>query len=287
MTGPPRLGPPERRFRGYALDLDGTVYLGDTLLPGAAQAIQAIRAGGGRVAFVTNKPLETAAAYADKLTRLGVPAIGEDVVTSLDALIHYLHAHHPGATVLTIAEPLVAHILDAAGFPATGDPGSADLVVVAFDRTFHYDKLLAAYRAVRHGAPIVATNPDPYCPTPDGGVPDCAAILAALETCTGTRAEAIVGKPSAHMAKAVLHRLEAAPHEAAVVGDRPDTDIAMARRHGMAGILVLNGTPLDEALPDPAAHPGMRPDYVVQGLHQLLPDPHEPEAHEPTAGSLG
>ena len=254
-------------FDGYALDLDGTVYLGDDLLPGAGEAIAALRAAGARIVFVTNKPLETAADYAAKLTRLGVPAEPQDVVTAVDALVRYLHAHHAGRAVLLIAEePVTARLRDE-GFPIA-DPEDADVVVVSFDRTFDYAKLHAAYRAVRQrGAAIVATNPDPYCPTPDGGLPDCAAMLAALEACTGARAEAIVGKPSEHMAAAFLDRLGVDPSRAAVVGDRLETDVAMGRHIGAAGILVLSGATSAEDLDDAE----IRPDHVVSGIHELAP----------------
>src|SRR5205823_499730 len=95
-------------------------------------------------------------------------------------LTGYLARQHAGAVVLTVAEPLVDEALAEAGFAVTTDPALADVVVVSFDRTFSYDKLQRAYRAVRlHGAALVATNPDPFCPTPDGGLPDCAAMLAA------------------------------------------------------------------------------------------------------------
>ena len=101
-------------------------------------------------------------------------------MTPLGVLTAYLADRHPGAAVLTVAEPLVDETLAAAGIAVTTDPAEAGVVVVSFDRTFSYAKLLSAYRAVRHfGAAIVATNPDPFCPTPDGGLPDCAAMLAA------------------------------------------------------------------------------------------------------------
>ena len=254
-------------FDGYALDLDGTVYLGDELLPGAGEAIAALRAAGARIVFVTNKPLETSADYAAKLTRLGVPAEPQDVVTAVDALVRYLHEHHDGRSMLLIAEPPVGDRLREEGFPIAAGPQDADVVVVSFDRTFDYAKLHAAYRAVRErGAAIVATNPDPYCPTPDGGLPDCAAMLAALEACTGARAEAIVGKPSEHMAVAFLDRLGVDPSRAAVVGDRLATDVAMGRHIGAAGILVLSGATRAEDV-DGAE---IRPDHVVSGIHELL-----------------
>jgi HAD superfamily hydrolase (TIGR01450 family) len=261
------LRPPERAYAGYIFDLDGTVYLGDALLPGAAEAIAAIRARGGLVVFATNKPLETAADYAAKLTRLGVPAAPADVVTALDSLVGYLRERHPTARLLPVAEPLVASTLAAHGWTVTHDPGAADVVVVSFDRTFAYDNLTAAFRAVRHhDATIVATNPDPYCPTPDGGLPDCAAMLAAIEACTGRRAEAVLGKPSKAMATTLLDRLAVAPADAAVVGDRLDTDIAMARAAGMAGVLVLTGA----TSPATLAVADIRPDYVLAGIHQLV-----------------
>jgi HAD superfamily hydrolase (TIGR01450 family) len=261
MTGLPM-------FDGYALDLDGTVYLGDDLLPGAGDAIAALRRAGARIVFVTNKPLETAADYAAKLTRLGVPADEADVVTAVDALVHYLRGHHPHAAVLLIAEEVVTRRLREEGFAVVADPRRATVVVVSFDRTFDYAKLHAAYRAVRQAnAVIVATNPDPYCPTPDGGLPDCAAMLAALEACTGARAEAVVGKPSEHMAAAFLDRLGVDPSRAAVVGDRLATDVAMGRHIGATGILVLGGA-TSAAEIDGAV---ISPDHVISGLHELVP----------------
>jgi HAD superfamily hydrolase (TIGR01450 family) len=254
-------------FEGYALDLDGTVYLDDRLLPGAAETVERLRALGAGVVFVTNKPLESAAAYAAKLTALGIPATAEDVVTALDSLVRYLCLEHPGARLLTIAEPLVDAVCARAGFEIVVDPESAEVVVVSFDRGFTYAKLLAAYRAVRRGAVIVATNPDPFCPTEDGGLPDCAAMLAAVEACTGRRAEAVTGKPSRHMGAALVERLGVSADRAAVVGDRLATDVAMGQSLGMAGILVLSGVTTMTDL----ATAERRPDFVIADLAQLLP----------------
>ena len=139
---------------------------------------------------------------------------------------------------------------------------------MAFDRTFSYAKLHAAFRAIReNGAVIVATNPDAYCPTPDGGLPDCAAMLAAIEACTGARAEAVVGKPSRFMAEAVLARLGVPAADVAVVGDRLTTDVVMGQSVGAAGILVLTGATSAAA----ASENGVKPDHVLDGISQLLP----------------
>ena len=230
-----------RLFGGYVFDLDGTLYLGESLIPGAARTVAWLREAGARIVFLTNNPTRLPADYAAKLTSLGIPAAREDVVSSTDALTRYLREHAAGARLLTIAEPLLEGLLASEGFEITVDPDEADVVVVAFDRTFDYRKLTAAYQAVRRGARIVATNPDPYCPTPDGGLPDCGAILAALEVATGARAEAVVGKPSEHMAAAISDRLHLPPDETVIVGDRLSTDVRMARHAGMHAALVLSG----------------------------------------------
>jgi NagD protein len=257
-----------RSYAGYALDLDGTVYLGDQLVPGAAETVRRLREDGARVVFITNKPLDTAEQYAAKLSALGIPAEADDVVTAVEALVDYLGERHRERRLLLVSEDVVAERLAREGFEIVEDPAQAEVVVVAFDRTFSYAKLHAAFRAVReNGAVIVATNPDAYCPTPEGGLPDCAAMLAAIEACTGARAEAVVGKPSRFMAEALLARLGVPASEVAVVGDRVTTDVVMAHSVGAAGILVLTGATSRAA----AAQNGVRPDYVLEGIHQLLP----------------
>jgi HAD superfamily hydrolase (TIGR01450 family) len=258
---------PQRVFGGYALDLDGTVYLGDELFDGVQETLATLRES-SRVVFVTNKPLETAESYAAKLTKLGVPTEGGDIVTPLDSLVQYLDDFHRGEGVLTVAEELVDGVLRDQGYEVVTDPLDAAVVVVSFDRTFTYAKLLAAYQAVTNGASIIATNPDPFCPTPEGGQPDCAAMLAAVEACTGVRAEAIVGKPSAHMGRAILARLGVAPEESVIVGDRLLTDIAMADELGMASVLVLSGV----TSPDDLTRSDVRPDFVIRSLRDVLPN---------------
>ena len=260
---------PTRLFGGYVFDLDGTLYLGDHLLPGAAETVAAIRKHGARVAFLTNKPLERPAAYAAKLRDLGIPAEAAEVVSSTDALLRYLREAAPGARILPIAEPLITELLHETGFAIVplDEPERADLVVVSWDRTFDYAKLLSAFRAVRHGARLVATNPDPFCPTPDGDLPDCAAMLAAIEASTGARAEAIVGKPSAHMAATLLERLALPADDTLLVGDRLLTDVRMAQEAGMVSALVLTGaTGPDDMLRSPVT-----PDYVLAGIAEILP----------------
>lgn len=256
------------RFDGFVFDLDGTVYLGEALLPGALETITTIRATGKKLAYLTNKPLDEPASYAEKLSSLGLATQPTDVVSSIDSLVSYMTDRHPGARVLPVTENLVSEILASQGFEILSLPmaASADVVVVSFDRTFDYSKLHAAYKAVQAGASIVATNPDRYCPTPDGGLPDCAAMLAAIEACTGARAEAVLGKPSAHMAEAVLSRLDLPPDRVLLVGDRHETDVVMAFNAGMRAALVLTGA--TTAHQASTARP--TPDLVLERLDELL-----------------
>lgn len=266
MPGEPP-GRVDRFFDGYVFDLDGTVYLGDALLPGARDAVAGVRAAGARTVFLTNKPLGRPADYAAKLTRLGIPATDRDVVSSTDALLRYLGLHARGARLYPVAEPLVWDLLAGAGWALTDDPARTDLVVASFDRTFGYAKLQIAVDAIRAGARLVATNPDAWCPVPGGGLPDCAAMLAAIEACTGARAEAIVGKPSAHMAATLLERLELDATRTLLVGDRLPTDMRMARDAGMVGALVLTGaTSRADALAGL-----LRPAFLLASLADLRP----------------
>ena len=256
------------RYAGFVFDLDGTVYLDDVVLPGAAEALAAVQELGAPHVFLTNKPLERSAFYAGLLRRLGISAADNQVVSSLDALVLYLGVSESGARILCVSEPLVIEVLREAGFVVVphSEAESAEVVVVSFDRTFDYAKLHAAYKAVNAGARIIATNPDRFCPSADGGLPDCAAMLAAVEACTGVTAEAIVGKPSRHMAAAVLDRLGLPAERVLVVGDRLATDIAMAAAAGMASALVLSG---DSQVDDLAASK-FKPGFLLDTIGGLL-----------------
>src|SRR2546428_8819879 len=181
--------------RGWLLDLDGTVYLGEALIPGAAEAIAALRADGRRVAFLSNRPLQTRAEYAAKLTRLGVPAAGEDVINSSLVLARHLARLDPGAPVFVIGEPPLVAELRAHGFDVRPDH-RVRWVVIAFDRTFDYAKLNTALQAVRQGARLIATNPDRTCPVEGGEIPDCAGMTAAVEAGTGTTVGGIGRQPA-------------------------------------------------------------------------------------------
>ena len=260
---------PQRLYAGYAFDLDGTVYLGDTLLPSAQHTIDTLRSAGRPIVFISNNPLRTRADYADKLTRLGIAAAPDDVINSSYVLVQYLRRATPGVNLFVIGESSIQTELREAGFTLTEQVDQIDIVVACFDRTFTYQKLQIAFDAIRAGARFIATNRDAYCPTPDGGLPDCAAIIAAVEACTKHQVEEVVGKPSAIMGRLLAERLGVAPAECLITGDRPETDVAMGIASGMATALVLTGA----TQADQAASARPRSDFVVDRLDQLLPEP--------------
>src|SRR5882762_2479070 len=251
--------------RGWLFDLDGTVYLGEALLPGAAQTIAALRADGRRVAFLSNKPLYTRRDYAEKLTRLGVPTREDEVVNSSIVLARHLQRLDPGAPVFVIGEPPLIGELRAHGFEVRSDP-EVRWVVIAFDRTFDYAKLNTALQAVRQGARLIATNPDRTCPTESGEIPDCAGMTAAVEAVTGHTVEVVVGKPSPIILEVALARLGVPAADSVIVGDRLETDMAMGKRLGLATVLVLSGVTRegDPRIAETA------PDLVVASIRDLV-----------------
>jgi phosphoglycolate/pyridoxal phosphate phosphatase family enzyme len=222
-------------------DLDGTICRGAKLIPGADATIAALRAAGRRVVFLSNKPLETRADYARKLTKLGIPTDDDDVVNSSLVLARHLATLDPGAPVFVIGEPPLVGELRAHGFEVRPDH-HVRWVVIAFDRTFDYAKLDVALQAVkRSNARLIATNPDRTCPTEDGEIPDCAGMIAAVEAVTERTVEAVVGKPSPITLEVALARLGVGASDAVMVGDRIETDIVMGKELGLATVLVLSG----------------------------------------------
>lgn len=258
---------PARRYDAYIFDLDGTVYLGDALLPTAGETIAELRRLGSRTVFLSNNPTHTREEYAAKLTRLGLPTPPEDVVNSSLVMADFLQHEMPGARLFVIGEPALLQVLQAAGFSFSEDPARIDAVIASFDRTFVYHKLQVAFDAIRAGARFFATNADRYCPVPGGGQPDAAAIIAAVEACTNTKVEAVVGKPSAHMAAAILRLLQLAPERCLMTGDRLETDVAMGLNAGMDAALTLTGATTAEQ----AAASPIRPTYIIGQLADLLP----------------
>jgi HAD superfamily hydrolase (TIGR01450 family) len=269
---PSLLRRPEELFDGYVFDLDGTLYLGESLLPGAARLLRALRELDRGIAFASNNPTRTPAQYVEKLAGLGVQAAEHEVVNSLAITVDWVLAQCPDACVFVIGEqPLISALHDA-GVRLSEDPHEIDLVIASFDRTLEYRKLQIAFDVLwrREDTRLVATNPDPYCPTPNGGEPDAAAVIAALEASTGHRCELHFGKPGQPMMDAVTGRLGLPAERCLMAGDRLYTDVAAANTAGMRGALVLTGETSAQSLEAVAA--AEAPDYILGRIDQLFPE---------------
>lgn len=256
------------------LDLDGTVYLGDGALPGAAEAVEALREAGKRTVFCSNNPTRTPEDYAAKLTRLGIPTDPAEVFTSLTATVRWVRTTMPDAAVFPIGEQPLHDALTGAGVTLCDDPARIDLVISSYDRTFDYRKLQIAFDALwfHRRARLVATNPDRFCPFPGGrGEPDCASITAAIRACTGVECEAVFGKPERGLFDMIADATGLDAATTVMVGDRLSTDVAFARTAGMVGALVLTGE-TDRAALD-AAPADDHPDVVLERLDALLTAP--------------
>lgn len=263
-------------INGFVFDLDGTVYLGEAALPGAVETIAELRRRGNRVLFVSNKPLYPRQNYADKLTRLGIPATADDVITSAYVLARYLALHEPELRYYVVGEANLVAELEGQGLHVVGElaeqdpqdvivPAGIDAVIVAFDRTLDYRKLNTAYQALRHGARYFATNGDKTCPMPGGDIPDAGATLAALLQISGRSPELIAGKPSTVILEAALERLGLPAERCLMAGDRLETDIRMGHNAGMKTAVVLSGvtTRADAEKASP------QPDLVLANLGEL------------------
>jgi HAD superfamily hydrolase (TIGR01450 family) len=263
---------PDRLYEGYVFDLDGTIYLGDGLLPGAKRLILKLRELGKRVVFVSNNPTKDPKMYAEKLGALGLKTPASEIVNTVVTMTEWLLRERPEATVFPISEEPLKNALSEAGIGMSEAPEEIDIVIASYDRTFDYRKLQIAFDAIwfYKRAMLVTTNPDRYCPLPGGrGEPDAATIVAAIEACTGTKCQVNVGKPDPIMLETVMDLIGLDAQDCVVIGDRLYTEIRMAKGAGMPSAVVLTGETTEEDL---AGEPVENlPDYVLKRIDQLVP----------------
>ncbi len=250
----------------WLLDMDGTVSLGEKMIPGAEKFFD--RIGGRKFIFLTNNSSHGASHYIRRLKGMGIDAGRDGILISTDALAALLKGIMPGSIkAFCVGTKDFENELANAGIePVAGQSEHPDVVLVGFDTSLTYSKLDIACDLIRRGVPWYAANPDKVCPLEDGRVlPDCGAIIAFLETCTGVAPVKVIGKPETAMVDMIIDKYGLDRRRTAMVGDRIYTDLAVAVSSGIRCIAVLTG----EASADEIHASGIRPDYIFDDIGDI------------------
>jgi NagD protein len=247
---------------GYLIDMDGVLYRGSELIPGADSFVAELRARHIPFLLLTNNSQRTRRDVVAKVARLGIDVEDEHIFTSAMATARFLAQQKPNGTAFVIGEGGLLNALHQNGYAVVDH--EPDYVVVGEGRTFNLELVEAAGRMILGGAKLIATNLDPNCPTKDGLRPGCGAMVAMLELATGVRAFS-VGKPSPVMMRAARKELGLATDETTIIGDTVETDILGGVQLGYHTVLVLSGGTRAEDLQRYA----YRPEIIVDSLAEF------------------
>lgn len=256
----------KKTYQGILADLDGTVNRGGLLLPGAAETYEQLRRKGVRWVFVSNSAMRLASDLAAKIGSLGLEVTESQFVNSATALINALKKHFPDKRIMVVGEQRLVEGIGEAGLEITEEPDRTDIVTVALDTGFTYDKLRRAHGALQNGALFWATNTDASYPTSSGFHPGAGSIVASIATASGRDPDRIFGKPSPDMAEPALEILNLDAGSCLMVGDRIETDILFAKNAGLDSALVLTGVSTREDL----AQSQCQPEYVFDGISDIV-----------------
>ncbi len=249
----------------FALDMDGTIYLGEQWIDGAMDFLKAIEKLGKRYVFVTNNSSKSPEVYVEKLGRMGLEAGVDKIITSGQATIAYLKKHYPGKGVFLLGNDLLKREFEEEGVSL--EEKRPEVVVTAFDTTLDYAKMCKVCDFVRKGLPYIATHPDYNCPTEDGFIPDAGAIHAFIHASAGRYPDRVIGKPNKDIVDYLAERTGVKREKTAMIGDRLYTDIAAGKKNGLKGVLVLSG----EASMKDLAGAKVQPDLVFASVKEMIP----------------
>ena len=267
------------KIKLFALDMDGTIYLGTKWIDGARKFLDAVEGSGRRYVFLTNNSSKDPTSYVEKLANMGLNITRDKIITSGDATIHLLQKEYPGKRVYLLGNDLLKRQFRESGIILVNDEleeeyrrngclsgSSADLVVVGFDTSLDYLKMSVVCDLVRSGLPYITTHPDYNCPTETGFIPDAGAIHAFIEASAGRRPDITVGKPNAGIIDYLVDITQTNRSEIAMVGDRLYTDVAAGVNNGLTGILVLSG----EASMEDVANSDVKPDMIFDSVKDMI-----------------
>jgi len=260
-----------RDYRAYLLDLDGVIYRGEQVLPGALALVEWLDATGRQALYLSNNSMQTPEEVAAKLARLGMPRPEGRVLTAGWAAMQTIARRFPGGRIFVLGMPSVEHMAQRAGLRPVWRDGvdgeRPDVVLAALDRSLTYERLKRALQGILSGAAFYAVNRDPKLPVEDGFEPGTGAIATALEYASGQQAE-IVGKPAPGIVLAAMRQLGVRPEQTLMVGDGLDLDVVAGHAAGVTTALVLTG--LTTAEQAAAATGDRRPDLIFADCAALL-----------------
>ena len=243
--------------------MDGTLYLGDKIFEGTIEFLKTIKSHNKKYLFLTNNSSRSTKEYCEKLNKMGISAIGEEIFTSGEATIIYLKGLGEKNKIYLLGTPGLEKEFEEAGFILTeNDP---DYVVLGFDKTLTYQKLETACNLIQRGVRFIATHPDFVCPTEGLPIPDCGAMIKLITAATGKEPK-VIGKPNTEMINSALTKLGAKPEETAIIGDRYYTDMEMGFRAGLTTILVLSGETKEKDI----AKMHKNPDYIFNSVDDII-----------------
>lgn len=228
----------------YIVDMDGTFYLGDRLLPGALAFADAVKRKGKRFFFFTNNSSHDEEECLARLNKLGYPAEKGSVIISSHVTADFLNRNREGKSVYLVGNRNLTKDFVEAGIELTD--GKPDIVVIGFDTELTYEKLDKAANYIAGGAEYIVTHPDVNCPLADGFMPDVGAFMALIEASTGRKPDLIMGKPYAFTVDYVTNLIGCKKEEIAFVGDRLETDIAIGSKNGLRSVLVFTGVTTEQ-----------------------------------------
>lgn len=255
-----------RDIECFVLDMDGTINLGENLIPGAKEYIEYMQKNGVPFYFFTNNSSKAPGDYVKKLERLGFTGMTrENIMTSGDVMIHYLKTHG-GQRIYLAGTPELETQFRQAGFTLLpSDTETADFAVLGFDKTFNFEKADAISRLVTAGVPFLATNIDRVCPLEDGKFcPDCGSMACMITHATGIEPK-FVGKPFKETVDYILAKTGSLREKTAMVGDRLYTDVKTAVNGGIVGVAVLSGEITYQDIEDG----DVAPDYILDSVYDI------------------
>ncbi len=253
-------------YQGFIFDMDGTLYRGDELIPGAVKVINHLKEQSFSLLLVTNKTTNSTSEYISFLQKNGANVVSEDIISATSVISDYIKANFPGKTFFALGEAAFIEEITACGLTYCENPGKIDVVIVTLDRALTLHKLEIAAHAISNGARFLAANIDDTCPVEGDEIWDAGSTIAALEKRTHRKLEMHFGKPSQFMIDTIFEKLKLPKEKILLIGDRLETDIQMAALAGVSSVLVRSGVKNELTANSP-----VQPDYVIDSVADLLP----------------